>query len=300
MNIPRKHHYQPVLYLKGFTKNFSSEEQFWVTDFRNKNTWQCSPLTAARETDFNKCELGSDTDPMWLERILGEEIEPEMAKVLAFIIGARDIPSCGMAYGIFLSFVALSRVRGAAVRDLNTKLFDFHLKELLRKDASRDNQILNQIKDNLDKYDFDVDRKWHIKTMLDEYECCYEICSLREWTLRVVADGIPDLVCSDSPVGVIPLVDGEIPTSWSDPKGMIVLPLNRRTVAIGLAKEFDLPEFLDTRWVAFVNASTIQDANQIYRADQHLVTLKGQDILYVGRKEKGEDVRQGNRRQELK
>jgi hypothetical protein len=273
MSTPRKHHYVPKFYLKGFTKEATVDGKLWVIDLEKRKVWQSSPINSAVEVDFYAGDLGPDVDPMWLEKALGEQVEPLMAQVLEFILDTRSIPPCGQAYDIFLNLLATSLVRGQTMRMTNSKVFDLELKRLIReKGQSGPIQCPSVFQEHTDSFQFDFDRITHLKAMLRQTQAALELMSLRDWTVRVVAEDVPDLICSESPVGLVPLAE-QVPDVWLDPNALVVMPLNRRVVVIGMLTECPLPEYVDLRLLAHINAATTRGTNQVYCSEPHFATF---------------------------
>ena len=82
MNVPRKHHYVPNFYLKGFTKEGTEDGRIWVTDTKLKNQWPSSPKNSASEKDFYRAQLVQHPDPMWFEKLMANQVEPQLSSIL--------------------------------------------------------------------------------------------------------------------------------------------------------------------------------------------------------------------------
>ena len=277
MSTREKHHFVPRFYLKGFTKESSVDGKLWVVDLKNRKCWQNTPAKAACEGDFYKGDLGPDVDPMWLERALGSVVEPLMAEVLRFILDTKEIPPCGQAHDVFLNLVATSFVRGRAMREQTSLSIDANMRELLADLASSDadNAFLKALKDtglsaeeflslnNQGAFQYDFDRVTYLKAMIDATSLVLKAFARRDWTVRIVADDAPDLICSDAPVGIIALAK-EVPLVWFDPNALVVMPLSRRVAVIGSLKDVEHPDFLGTMHVARINTSIIRAATEAY------------------------------------
>jgi hypothetical protein len=276
MSTPRNHHFVPKFYLKGFTKEASVDGKLWVMNLDNRRSWQTTPTQAAREGDFYRADIGSDVDPMWFERALGESVEPLLAEVLEFVLETKEIPRAPYAFDGFLNLLATSLVRGRAMRMFNSVSFDEgirrHLGELATSDdiafrATLDESGLSPEEftslNEQGAFQYDFDRITHLKAMMAQVGIALDAFSRRQWAAKVVAAGEPDLVCSDAPVGMIPLAK-EAPLLWFDPSVLVVMPLNRRTAAIGSLGDMEQPEMLHTSQVARINAATIRGATEVY------------------------------------
>jgi len=287
MNVPRNHHYVPQFYLKGFTKRSCVDDALWVCDVLKRRAWQSTPLKSARERDFYRGDLGPTVDPMWLERVLGNDVEPFMAQVLEFILDTKAIPPCGLAYEVFLNFVATSLVRGPSMRTATSTVFHARIQQMVTKLAavdqgqSRFREALGIHGNTLEEmlrlneqgaFNYDFDRITHLKAMIAQVGIALEAFARRTWTIRALDDGLPDFVCSDVPVGIIPLAK-KVPLVWFDPNALIVMPLDRRTVTLGSVNELALPGELEIRHIAHINATTACGASQVYCSGSEFVVL---------------------------
>ena len=289
-----KQHFVPKFYLKGFTKESSIDGKLWVVNLDNRKSWQTTPAQAAREGDFYTGDIGSGVDPMWLERALGESVEPLMAVVLAFVLDTKEIPPCQCARDGFLTLVATSLVRGRAMRAFNSTSFDEGIKRTLEEFAKSDDgnafrKILEESGLSPDEFSslnaqgafqYDFDRITHLKAMSAQVNIALDAFSRRQWITRVVADDAPDLICSDVPVGMIPLAK-EVPLLWFDPNVLVVMPLNRRVAAIGAIKHIEQPEMLSIKQVARINTSIIGGATEAYCSEPAFTVLSGKGVQRV-------------------
>jgi len=294
MSTPRKHHFVPKFYLRGFTKDSSDDGKLWVVELERRKSWRSSPAKAACEGDFYKGELGPDVDPMWLERGLGSFVEPLMAEVLEFILDTKEVPPCGQARDVFLNLVATSLVRGRAMREYMSQSIDATLRQTLGELAGSDagTALVKAIEDagmsaqefislnNQEAFQYDFDRVTYLKAMISQTSLALDAFARRDWIVRIVADDAPDLICSDAPVGLIALT-GEVPRLWFDPNALVVMPLSRSVAAIGSTKKVKQPEVLGTAHVARINRTIVGAASQVYCSEPAFTVYSGNEIQRV-------------------
>jgi hypothetical protein len=108
MTIPRKHHYVPKLYLKGFSSDGTKSGTLHVHDLESNRQWESSPEKAACERDFYALEAAGEGAGA-LEKFLGD-IENLVAPVILEIIQSGKIPS-GKEYEYLINFLATLAVR---------------------------------------------------------------------------------------------------------------------------------------------------------------------------------------------
>lgn len=291
-NRPRKHHYVPRFLLKGFTKEGTSDGTLWVTDVERMTQRASNVNNAAVEGDFYRVDLGPGIDPMWFEKILGNEVEPSLSKALDFILDTKDVPPCGLARDAFLNLVATSIARGPLMRTLNSQSFDGGVRNSIRKMAESEEgrtklkRQLEATEQSLEEFlallankdlAFDLDRFTHIKAIVSQVGLAVEGFDKREWAIRESAPDVPDLICSDAPVGLIPL--GKVQLSetvavWFNPNVLVVMPLSRRIAVFGSLTDRQLPELLDTQLVVAINDAVARGACQIYSSEQVFAVSK--------------------------
>lgn len=294
MSTPKKHHFVPKFYLKGFTQESSVDGKLWVVDLKRRKAWPSTPAKSACEGNFYKGDLGPDVDPMWLERAMGSFAEPLMAKVLEFVLDTKEIPPCGQARDVFLNLVATSLVRGRAMRRQMSLSIDANMRQTLGDLARSENENAFQkaLKDtdlsadeftalnDQEAFQYDFDRVTYLKAMIDQAGVVLDTFAKRDWIARSVANDAPDLICSDAPVGIIAMAK-EIPLVWLDPNALVVMPLSRRVAAIGALKEMKQPEELGIVQVARINSTIIRGASEVYCSEPAFTVANGDGIQRV-------------------
>ncbi len=281
MNRPTKHHYVPKLLLKGFTKALVVDDTLWICDIKLRRAWDRSPESAAIERNFYRWENSGTLDPMWLERLLGDKVEPRMAEALKQSIQNLAVSDDEEMRTHFLTLVASSVIRGPAMRAMNSDSFNSGIQELIAEWLKPEN-YQGQFKDLLSAtgksveelremnqqgvFQYDVDKNTHLQAIIDQAIHLVGIFSRRRWVVLPLSDDAPDLICSDSPVGLLPL-KGYSGLSWLDPNTLVTFPLNRRTLALGLANDYKYPDKVFPRFVASVNRVTGAGATQVYSSE---------------------------------
>jgi hypothetical protein len=67
-NRPKKHHYVPNFYLKGFTKQNKPSDKLYVFDRSRKTKWVSSPENSALESGFYAIDKSATGDEMAIEK----------------------------------------------------------------------------------------------------------------------------------------------------------------------------------------------------------------------------------------
>jgi hypothetical protein len=83
---PRKHHFVPQFYLRGFV---GAKDQLFVVDRPTERTFRTLPKNVAAERDFNRVEV-EGMDPHAVEKALAK-FEGEVAPALERVKAARSL-----------------------------------------------------------------------------------------------------------------------------------------------------------------------------------------------------------------
>ena len=280
MNEPVKHHFVPRFYLKGFTKGYSEKDTLWVSDSETGRLYDSNVIRSAFENDFYRADVNPDVDPMWIEKFLGNSVEPKMADALREVLQSNSVPADPELLDSFIVLVATSMARGRAMRRLLSALIHESIKEkidgILEPDKYQgefdetiqafDDMSVDRLRElnRDDAFKYDVDRKWYMKALLEHMILAYQMFSKRRWVIQSIPDDLPDLICSDNPVGIMAFKP-VMGLPWMDPSVVITFPLNRRTVALGIAMPYKFT--VDQRLVGTVNKITVSNVTQIYASE---------------------------------
>lgn len=110
MSQPRKHHFLPQFYLRGFSADGISLHQVWK---RSDRSVGCRIKDVAAIRDFHELDFDDAADPLAIERELAA-VEGEMAADVASLL--RDGITNSRALVQTIGFVALQRMRVPAVK----------------------------------------------------------------------------------------------------------------------------------------------------------------------------------------
>jgi len=273
MNQPRKHHYVPQFYLAGFTDNQTADGDLHVVDTSRLKTWVAKPKEAAHQRDFHKVEIGPETDPMAVEKILGQ-CEGKWSTMLRNVLEQFSFPN-NYTFCDLMMFVAFMAVRVPLIRE---RIDDF-LNEVRRKEEfarrwheQQGHRVESAMENDFDKFD----QTWHVQQMI---RMAIELCpwlSLRQWNLWIAEDQAPDLICSDRPVvprWASPISGPYLPGfgTWNT---VVSMPLSRRVAMVSMLEVNVGPRELGGNEVAQLNSATAENARQLYCPASDFVWLK--------------------------
>jgi len=310
---PRKHHYVPQFYLAGFTQNGRQDGRLYVLDRSEKTQRPSSPENTAHQRDYHAVALGPSVDRMGVEKALAT-VEGQQAAVLRRVLGEQDLPpEDDEAIADLMAFVALMAVRIPRFRELVSDFIDraekAQARAMFASEAGRASftaamdallptlgplkrkEVENFLADdpdlakmaefvNSDSYRIsygrdEQDRTWDVQTMLRMSIVLIPVLAERYWSLWLVSDNGPDLVCSDSPVylGWTKQVSGLYPPGFGVPQTIVTVPLSRRVALVGMFEPLPKRRDIGEAEVARLNLSTVMYGSVVYSAEPDFVWL---------------------------
>ena len=121
-NQPRKHHYIPQFYLRGFTKTNSNDGKLYVFDKSRVRSWDSSPKNAAHQNDFYAIDVNDTDDKMFVEKELSN-LEGKWSSVLKWVIENESVPADEL-FDELMMFVAFMYSRTPKIRNKTNDFTD--------------------------------------------------------------------------------------------------------------------------------------------------------------------------------
>ena len=291
-NYPRRHHYVPAFYLAGFTLQGSRNSELFVFDCGQAKSWKSTPGKTGHQRDFYSVDLGSDVHSGTFESKVLSEVDGRCSRVIRETISSRRLPE-GEDFSVLLNFVALSFVRIPRTRQLVNQVTDHVLQQKVRSlisteegwkyfQALSENECGQLSKDDAEqfrqsildgKYDIELDRTSQVQWIGNLVEEALPLLAERTWSVGFVADGVPDLVCSDAPFSLVPnsSFDGTDELHLANHHMVAFLPLTRRAALLGTYEERPPTFQMNECGVLSINSSTIMEARQVFSAAEDFV-----------------------------
>jgi hypothetical protein len=263
----------PQFYLAGFTDNQTADGDLHVVDTYRLKTWVVKPKDAAHQRDFHKVEIGPTTDPMAVEKILGE-YEGKWSTVLRNVLEQFSLPTDD-TFADLMMFIASMAVRVPSIRETISSFLDEvrQKEEFARKWLEQQgHQIESATENDFDKFD----QTWHVQQMLRMAIDLAPRLSLRQWNLWVAENQAPDLICSDRPVAprwAVP-IGGLFSPGFATQNTVVSVPLNRRVALVSMLEVNVGPRALGRSEIAQLNSATGMYARQLYCPASDFVWLK--------------------------
>jgi hypothetical protein len=247
--------------LAGFTDSGTVDGNLHVIDTTRLTNWVSKPKDTAHQRDFHEIDIGPKSDPMAVEKILGEKFEGRWSTVLRSVVEQRLLPADD-AFGDLMMFIAFMAVRVPRIRET---IGNF-LEEVRRKEEFARKWLEQQGHQvEVTTNDFDAfDQTWHVQEMIRLAIGLGPLLSLRHWNLWIAEDQAPDLICSDSPVvptWVIPI--SGLP-GFGTSNMVVSIPLGKRLALVSMLDVDVGPRMLGRDEVAQLNSATGMYARQLY------------------------------------
>lgn len=217
---PVKHHYVPVAYLRGFTRDGSESTPLWIHDLESARSRDGIPRSTAYENHFYRMEAAKD-DPTFVERAF-HLVEGPLPQIIDRIRATGCIPD-GDDYNVLMNFIAAQYVRGpnyrATIRNMRDQFDKIVLRsfvanetayrETLRRvsDSGRDVSGAPEyeaMKEFVRKEEFvcALSQDEYISHMLEGIDKVLPYIGSRAWHLTKFEDECGPLICTDNPVAL--------------------------------------------------------------------------------------------------
>ncbi len=227
----KQHHYVPSTYLAGFTASGTKGDRLYCLDLTRGKVFPKIPDELASERDLYAFEL--DEDPLCVEKMLGT-IEGEAATVLRAVASGRDALTADEA-GVLAAFVAFLAVRTPAQRDKHCRFWADTARVMVRANADNIPGLTRE--EALETAEWIQGNPTHwVKAMVGLGRELMTLLERRYWTVALLADETPDLLCSDRPVFLVDGQTGDLHVDgFGQPQLSVFMPLSRRAMLRGAA-----------------------------------------------------------------
>lgn len=285
-NRPRKHRYVPAFYLAGFTETGSRTDRLFVFDQGQIKSWPSTPENSAHQRDFYSVDLGPEVDPAHFESKVLAKAEDEFSRVIRESVSQQTLPT-GADFNALMNFVAVTMARTPRIRQLTNQVTELLLKKIvLEKVASEEGwkelrQCCTEAGVDLTgpgaadefrdfilsmQYSIDLDQTSHVKFLVDSVTKALPLLHERNWSLAFASPGMPDFVCSDAPVSLVPS-DGFVESDevhLANRHTLLMLPLTRRVALFGSYQKRPTTFRINEFGLLQLNSRTINGARHVF------------------------------------
>jgi hypothetical protein len=275
VNVPRKHHYTPVFYLKNFA---GPEGLLHIVSRRDGHRFCGTPESIGFEKDFYTIdEADPGDDPHAIERAFAE-FEGDAAAVVQQVIATCKLPTDDDRLGILLNFVALAAVRVPSARvaisrpreQVARMVADIVVSSKERFESTCRSAGIDPAEEGVTyesmkrfvahNMSIHVPTITYIDSVMKMIDVMLPFLAARSWTVLISDQPGEHLVVSDHPVAL----------TWSDgrrhgffgpghglSKTDVTIPLSSRVALLGKFEPGAEVLRLDRQGIAAVNSKTI-------------------------------------------
>lgn len=284
---PRKHHYVPQFYLRGFT---GDDGKLLATDRPSGKTFRTNPKNVAAQRDFNTVDI-EDLDPQIVERGLAE-FEGEIAPALERIKAAKSL-AVKEDRDLLMNLICALAIRNprqrATINDFVGEIaqtvaeMTFATKErwesqvaAMKEDGVWDDSInvtfedMQQFVKKRD-YTISVAKEFNIGVEIEQHANLVQHIAARKWQMVVPKKGSGGFVTSDVPVCLCWSDSGDhgnFGPGFGVAGTQVIFPVSSDMVLTGSFEGEESVVEADLFTVGGINSVIISNArNQVYSKD---------------------------------
>jgi hypothetical protein len=286
---PRKHHYVPQFYLRGFV---GEKDMLLVFDRETKEPYRTKPHGVAGQRDFNRVEV-EGMDPNAVEKLLSE-FEGEVAPHLDNAIAAKSIADEKDRAAI-VNLMAAMTMRNPKRRNELGGVIDRFTRHFLEKKENFDAYAadmkkqgkevefsLEELRGELAAADFAPAKEGVMAIEIDQHDRATELLWRKKWQLVIAADDSGGFVTTDDPVCV----------RWTDRQehadrpgldeddAEIIFPLSTKLAVRGRTEGDEGVVNADASAVGEINSHLINNASrQVFAYDHSFKFASGEPAV---------------------
>ncbi len=219
---PRRHHFLPVCYLKGFTQENTEDGRLHGFNLQSGEQFASTPKNVGHKRDLYKLNVSEGDDAFFIERVISEKLEGPFARLLESMASRRALPSTPHEWNILLYFIAFQAVRVPAALDAAKMLSSQFAKEPLREISQNPGKFeqikkkasgagdplegtIEDLRKAIPRFDsgdlaLTLSQNHLLDLMVKKMDDLLHMIARRPWRLLIADDNAPDLICSDHPV----------------------------------------------------------------------------------------------------
>jgi hypothetical protein len=283
-NEPRKQHFLPVFWLKGFASTGKADGKLHALDSTGK-VYTTVPRDAGCQRDYYRFNRTDGGDEFVVEKHIDSM---GFDTLLDNLVVNRHVPT-GTEFDQLLAFTALMAARVPAARGAMENLVEAF--KQVRRAAEWEAEtgmrcpglgpapgatVFPVSKEDLPT---ELTQNDWVRSIFESADIIYGCLKRRRWTVLLSEDPLPDFICSDCPVAAVftrPASDAFDRPGFGTCDTQVSFPLSRRAAVIsGCNPENDPkpPEIApaDRKAVAKTNTKTLMYARRLYWATDDFV-----------------------------
>lgn len=283
-NDPRRQHFLPVFWLKGFSSNGKANGNLRALDSAGK-VYTTTPQNAGCQRDYYRINRTDGGD----EFIVEKQIDSMgFDTVLNTVLTNKRLPS-DEEFDRLLAFTALMAARGPAAHGTMESLTNAfaQVKKAAEWEAKTGLRcpgigpapgaiVFHVSPDDLPT---ELTQNDWVASIFASADIIFDCLKRRDWTILITDDGLPDFVCSDCPVAAVltrPPSHGLDSPGFCSPDTQVSFPLSKRTALISGCNPTDDPRpteivAANRQTIANTNTKTLIHASRLFWAAQDFI-----------------------------
>lgn len=283
-NEPRRQHFLPVFWLKGFSTNGKQKGNLCALDSTGK-VYTTTPQNAGCQRDYYRINRTDGGD----EFIVEKQIDAMgFDTVLNNVLTNKSLPSDD-EFDQLLAFTALMAARGPAAHGAMESLTNAfaQVKKAAEWEAKTGMRcpgigpapgatVFHVSPDDLPT---ELTQNDWVATIFESADIILGCLKRRDWTILITDDALPDFICSDCPVAAVltrPPSHGLDSPGFCSPDTQVSFPLSKRAALISGCNLTDDPTpteivIANRQTIANTNTKTLIYASRLFWAAQDFI-----------------------------
>lgn len=281
---PRKHHFLPKFWLRGFTTNGKVEGRLNAINAEGK-VYSTTPCNAGHRRDYYRIDRTDGGDEFIVEKTIDNF---DFQSVLSSVLSSQQALS-KEEFDKLLAFTALMAARGpsahGAIESLTSALSqaqraaEWSAKTGIPLPGLGPAPGATVFRVSPDELPLELSQNDWVRSIFESADTIYECLKRRHWVILIVDDRLPDFICSDCPVAsVLTRTPGHAfdTPGFATSDTQITFPLSRQFAlssgcSLEVAPKPLQVDHADRAAIAKVNTKTLMHASQLFWATEDLV-----------------------------
>ena len=296
---PKRHHYVPRFYLRGFV---GEKDRLFVVDRPSERAFRTAPDNVAGEKYFNRIEV-KGVGPNAVEKTLSEfegEVAPALERIKAERSLAKEEDRAALVN--LMAAVALRNPwRRKAIREIYDQAAQRRIAEKLGTREGWNESVaemkaagvwnedagvtFDDMQEAMKDAKFEIPKELNIAAEIDHHDHLTELLWKRKWQMLVAAEGSGGFVTSDDPV-CLRWADGQAHGGLSPGFGVqgteVIFPVSTRLALRGTLDGEENVIEADASTVGVINSLVISSAQRQVYAHDHSFKFMREDPTELG------------------
>ncbi len=283
-NEPRRQHFLPVFWLKGFASNGKATGKLHARDSTGK-VYTTMPRNAGCEHDYYRINRTDGGDEFIVEKQIDKM---GFDTVLNNFLTNQRLPS-DEEFDQLLAFTALMAARGPAAHGAMENLYmafaqvkkaaEWESKTGMRCPGLGPAPGATVVRVSPSDLPSEMTQNDWVTSIFESADIIFGCLKYRDWTILITDDGLPDFICSDYPVAQVltrPPSHALDTPGFYTPDTQVSFPLSKRAALFSGCNPKNDPRppeitAADRKTIAKTNTKTLIHASRLFWATEDFV-----------------------------